>query len=108
MILHNPNITSLLATPDEMVWLGEYVADHVNANKGPKAVLFPTLGLDRYMAEGGPWFGPEYLTPLFDAIKNTLNNDNGEVTVTEMENHINDEEFAVAVAEKFLELYNAK
>lgn len=108
VILHNPNITSLLATPDEMVWLGEYVADHVNANKGPKAILFPTLGLDRYMAEGGPWFGPEYLIPLFDAIRNTLNNNNGEVTVTEMENHINDEEFAVAVAEKFLELYNAK
>ena len=102
MILHNPNITSLLATPEEMVWLGEYVAEHVNANPAKKAVYLPLLGLDRYMAEGGPWFGPEYLTPLFDAIKTNLNS---EVSVTEMENHINDEAFAVAVAEKFLEIY---
>lgn len=107
VILHNPNITSLLATPEEMVWLGEYVAKHVNANPAKKAVYLPTLGLDRYMAEGGPWFGPEYLTPLFDAIKTNLNSDNGEVSVTEMKNHINDEEFAVAVAEKFLEIYQA-
>lgn len=107
VILHNPNITSLLATPEEMVWLGEYVAEHVNANPAKKAVYLPTLGLDRYMAEGGPWFGPEYLTPLFDAIKTNLNSDNGEVSVTEMKNHINDEEFAVAVAEKFLEIYQA-
>lgn len=105
VILHNPNITSLLATPEEMVWLGEYVANHVNANPAPKAIYLPLLGLDRYMAEGGPWFGPEYLTPLFDAIRNNLNSDNGEASVTEMENHINDEEFAVAVAEKFLEIY---
>lgn len=102
VILHNPNITSLLATPEEMVWLGEYVAEHVNANPAKKAVYLPLLGLDRYMAEGGPWFGPEYLTPLFDAIKTNLNS---EVSVTEMENHINDEAFAVAVAEKFLEIY---
>ena len=108
VILHNPNITSLLATPDELVWLGEYVANHVNSNSAPKAVYIPTLGLDRYMAEGGPWFGGEYLKPLFDAIKSTLNEENGKVEVVEMENHINDEEFAVAVAEKFLQIYKEK
>ena len=105
VILHNPNITSLLATPDEMVWLGEYIAKGVNANKGPKAVYLPLLGLDRYMAEGGPWFGPEYLTPLFDSIKTNLDSD---VSVVEMENHINDPEFADAVAAKFLEVWAAK
>lgn len=108
VILHNPNITSLLATPDELVWLGEYVANHVNSNPAPKAVYMPTLGLDRYMAEGGPWFGGEYLQPLFDAIKNTLNDENGKADVVEMANHINDEEFAVAVAEKFLQIYQEK
>ncbi len=108
VILHNPNITSLLATPDELVWLGEYVANHVNANSAAKAVYMPTLGLDRYMAEGGPWFGADYLKPLFDAIKNTLNDENGKAEVVEMANHINDEEFAIAVAERFLQIYKEK
>ena len=102
VILHNPNITSLLATPDEMLWLGDYIAEHVNKNPGPKAVYLPTLGLDRYMAEGGPWFGKEYLVPMFDRIKSGV-----KAPVTERENFINDEEFATEVAEKFMELYKS-
>ncbi|MEE0418832.1 MAG: Tm-1-like ATP-binding domain-containing protein [Lachnospiraceae bacterium] len=108
VILHNPNITSLLATPDEMVWLGEYVADHVMKNPGPKAIYFPTLGLDRYMAEGGPWFGPDYLKPLFETIEKKVKGGDDEIQITAMENHINDEEFAEAVVYKFLELWDQR
>jgi len=105
VFLHNPNITSLKATPEELVWLGEYIAEHINENPGPKEIYLPTLGLDRYMAEGGPWYGPEYLSPLFDAIKTNVNQD---IPITEMKNNINDEEFAVAVANKFLELWEKR
>lgn len=102
VFLHNPNITSLRATQEELIWLAEYVADRINKNAGPKAIYLPTLGLDRYMAEGGPWYGAEYLKPFFDTLKEKTFSD---TPITEMENMINDEEFAIAVANKFLELW---
>ena len=71
IIIHNPNITSLLATPDEMRRLGEYIADHVNRRPGPKAVALPLNGLDNYFKEGSQWHGVD-VSPLLDAIRATL------------------------------------
>ena len=103
IILHNPNITSLLATPDELVWLAEYVTAHANkANTG--AIIFPLKGLDKYMAEGGPWYGPDYITPLFETIRKTADS---KIEIIEQDNFINDEEFADVVADKFLDHWNA-
>jgi len=97
IIIHNPNITSLLATPDEMRRLGEYIADHVNQAPGPKAVALPLDGLDNYFKEGSQWHGVD-VSPLLDAIRATL--DPG-VEVIEMHNNINDTAFADAVYELF-------
>jgi uncharacterized protein (UPF0261 family) len=106
MILHNPNITSLLATPDELVWLGEYVADKANraVKNAPVALMIPLKGLDKYMAEGGPWFGAEYLEPLFQTLRDKLDS---AVERVEKDNFINDEEFGQAVAQKFMEVWKA-
>lgn len=98
VLVHNPNITSLLATPDELVKLGEYVADHVNRSPGPKAMGLPLDGLDNYFKEGSQWHDVD-VTPLFDAIRKTL--DPG-VELIEMQNNINDEEFADAIFELFM------
>jgi uncharacterized protein (UPF0261 family) len=97
IIIHNPNITSLLATPDEMRRLGEYIADHVNRAPGPKAVALPLNGLDNYFKEGSQWHGVD-VSPLLDAIRATLD---PSIEVVEMENNINDPEFADAVYELF-------
>jgi uncharacterized protein (UPF0261 family) len=97
IIIHNPNITSLLATPDEMQRLGEYIADHVNSAPGPKAVALPLNGLDNYFKEGSQWHGVD-VSPLLDAIRATL--DTG-IEVIEMDNNINDTAFADAVYELF-------
>ena len=102
-ILHNPNISSLRATPEEMLELADYVAEHVNRNPGPKEIFLPTLGLDLYMSEGSPWFGKEFLVPMFERLK-----EKADAPVTEMENHINDAPFAEAVARRFMELYSSK
>ena len=99
-ILHNPNISSLRATPEEMLWLADYVAEHVNRNKERAEIYLPTLGLDHYMSEGSPWFGRKFLVPLFERLK-----EKAEVPVTEMAHFINDEAFAEAVAERFMEMF---
>jgi uncharacterized protein (UPF0261 family) len=97
IIIHNPNITSLLATPDEMRRLGEYIADHVNRAPGPKAVALPLNGLDNYFKEGSQWHGVD-VSPLLDSLRATLD---PSIEVVEMENNINDTEFADAVYELF-------
>lgn len=98
VLIHNPNITSLLATPDELVRLGEYVADHVNRAPGPKGVGLPLDGLDNYFKEGSQWHGVD-VSPLFDSLRKNLD---PSVEVVEMHTNINDEAFADAIFELFL------
>jgi uncharacterized protein (UPF0261 family) len=104
VLIHNPNITSLLATPDELVKLGTYLADHVNRSPGPKAVGLPLDGLDNYFKEGSQWHGVD-VTPLFEAIRETLNPD---IELIEMRNNINDDEFADAIFELFMKQWAAR
>jgi uncharacterized protein (UPF0261 family) len=104
IIIHNPNITSLLATPDEMRRLGEYIADHVNRAPGPKAVGLPLGGLDNYFKEGSQWHGVD-VTPLLDSLRSALD---PSVQVVEMDNNINDEPFADAVFSLFLERWEQR
>ena len=97
IIIHNPNITSLLATSDEMRRLGEYIADHVNQAPGPKAVALPLDGLDNYFKEGSQWHGVD-VSPLLDSIRATLD---PSIELIEMDNNINDTAFADAVYQLF-------
>lgn len=93
VLVHNPNVTSLQATPDELTKLGVYIADHVNRSLGPKAMALPLAGLDNYFSEGSQWHGGD-VSPLFDAIRSTLSDD---IELLEMDNNINDDAFADAV-----------
>src|SRR3954463_10161073 len=99
IIIHNPNVTSLLATPEEMRRLGEYIADHVNRAPGPKAVGLPLNGLDNYFKEGSQWHGVD-VTPLLDSLRAALD---PTIEVVEQDANINDEAFADAVFELFQE-----
>lgn len=98
ILIHNPNITSLMATRDELRRLGEYVADHVNRAPGPKAVALPLDGLDNYFKHGSQWHGVD-VSPLFEAVRSNL--DDG-IELLEMHNNINDDAFADAVFELFV------
>ena len=102
VLIHNPNITSLQATPEELARLGEYIADHVNRSLGPKAVALPLAGLDNYFSEGSQWHGTD-VSALFDAIRANLADD---IELVEMDNNINDHAFADAVLALFLERWN--
>lgn len=104
VLVHNPNITSLMATPDELVRLGEYIADHVNRAPGPKAVGLPLDGLDNYFKEGSQWHGVD-VSALFDSIRQHLD---PEVELLEMHHNINDEVFADAVFDLFMKQWAAR
>lgn len=103
VLIHNPNITSLLATPEELVKLGEYVADHVNRAPGATAVGLPLNGLDNYFKQGSQWHDVD-VTALFDAIRKNLD---PTVELLEMPNNINDEAFADAIFDLFMKQWVA-
>jgi len=105
IIVHNPQITSLLATQDELVFVGNYVTEHINRHPGRLAVIMPLLGLDKYQAEGSQWYGPEYNEPLYQTVRDTLRKD---IELVEKKNFINDPEFADATMELFLKIWNNK
>ena len=104
IIIHNPNITSLLATPDEMRRLGTYIADHVNRAPGPKAVALPLGGLDNYFKAGSQWHGVD-VSPLLDTLREALD---PAVEVVEMDANINDPAFADAVYQLFVEQWEKR
>lgn len=97
VLIHNPNVTSLMATPDEMRRLGEYIADHVNRSAGPAAVGLPLGGLDNYSKPGSQWHGAD-VTPLLDALRSGLD---PSIEVVERNTNINDPVFADAVFQLF-------
>ena len=96
----NPNITLMRTTPDENAAIGRILAQKANAATGPVAVFLPLQGVSMLDAPGKEFWWPEANHALFDAIKANLRQD---IPVVDMDNNINDDAFADAVAAKLLE-----
>jgi uncharacterized protein (UPF0261 family) len=98
--VHNPSVTLMRTTPEENARLGEEVGRKVAAAKGPACILLPLQGVSAIDRAGQPFDDPAARTALYDGIRRT----HGAVELLELDNHINDEAFAVACAGKLLEL----
>ena len=73
----------------------------VNAYRGPVSVLLPTRAISVISAEGQPFYDPAADQALFDSIKTTVD---PHVKVIELDNQINDLQFADACVEELLAL----
>jgi uncharacterized protein (UPF0261 family) len=98
---HNPNVTLMRTTPDEMDRLGCEIAQKASAAGGPTAVLLPLRGVSAIDREGEPFWWPEADAALVQSIRNWIA---PSVEVAELNLHINDPAFAAASAEKLIEL----
>lgn len=97
---HNPTVTLMRTTAEETAELGKIMADKLNQAKGPTTVLIPIQGVSAIDKTGEPFDSPE----ARDAWRESLKAHIGEnVTVIEMDAHINDDEFATKLAEMLLE-----
>ena len=97
---HNPTVTLMRTTAEETAELGKIMADKLNQAKGPTTVLIPIQGVSAIDKTGEPFDSPE----ARDAWRESLKAHIGEnVTVIEMDAHINDDEFAMKLAEMLLE-----
>jgi len=98
---HNPSVTLMRTTPEEMDSLGKELAQKASAANGPTAVMLPLRGVSAIDKEGQPFWWPEADAALFQSVRNWMAPG---VDVIEMDRHINDEEFSLACAKKLLEL----
>jgi uncharacterized protein (UPF0261 family) len=93
--IHNPTVTLMRTTAEEMERLGEIIAEKVSASQGPAAVFLPRKGVSAIDIEGGPFYDSEADARCFEALKKNLSPG---VELVEEESHINDPEFAERMA----------
>jgi uncharacterized protein (UPF0261 family) len=96
---HNPTVTLMRTTPEEMDRLGKQIAEKASAAGGPTAVMVPRKGVSAIDAEGKPFWWPEADAALFGSLRHWMS---PAVEVVELDLHINDPAFAAACAEKLL------
>lgn len=101
---HNPTVTLMRTTPEENARLGAEIGRKLAAAKGPAAIMLPLHGVSAIDADGKSFDDPAARTALYDAIRASR----GSAELIEMDNHINDEAFAVAAAGKLLALMSAR
>jgi len=102
---HNPNVTLMRTTPEEMDRLGKEIAEKTSAASSPTSVLVPLRGVSAIDAEGKSFWWPEADAALFQSVRNWIA---PYVELIELDHHINDPAFAEACANKLLELMAKK
>ncbi|MBY0458802.1 MAG: Tm-1-like ATP-binding domain-containing protein, partial [Gemmataceae bacterium] len=96
---HNPNVTLMRTTPEEMDRLGKGIAEKTSAANSPTCVMVPLKGVSAIDAEGQPFWWPEADAALFQSLRNWVA---PSVELVELDRHINDPAFAEACARKLL------
>jgi len=97
----NPNVTLMRTNADENRAIGGMIARAANTSTGPVAVLIPLQGVSQLDSPGGAFWDPEANGACFTAIKEHLNPD---IPFIEMDNNINDPEFAEKAVDLLLEM----
>jgi uncharacterized protein (UPF0261 family) len=96
----NPNVTLMRTNVEENAEIGRIMAEKANASSSSVAFFLPLQGVSMLDAPGKEFWWPEANEALFKAIKATVRSD---IPVFELDNNINDSDFAEAVTGKLLE-----
>lgn len=102
--IHNPQVTLMRTTAAENAELGEIIGEKLNAAAGPTTLALPLGGVSMLDVEGEAFYDPDADTALFDALRETIND---EIDLIEIETDINDDVFAEAMAERLDEYMQA-
>jgi uncharacterized protein (UPF0261 family) len=96
LYVHNPSITLMRTTKEENAELGRRIASKLSAATGPTALFIPLGGVSMIDAEGQPFHDPDADSALFEELRKV----GGNVELVEMDEHVNDPEFAKAMVAK--------
>jgi uncharacterized protein (UPF0261 family) len=97
LYIHNPSVTLMRTTPAESAVLGKQIAEKLSAARGPVALFIPLKGVSAISGEGGPFYDAAADEALFGALRKNMGKN---VEMHEVDAHINDPEFARAMAAK--------
>ena len=97
--VHNPVVTLMRTTAAENAKLGEIIASKLNRATGPTSLLLPLRGVSALDKEGQKFYDPAADAALFDALRKHVSQ---QVRLIELDLHINDREFADAIADNLL------
>jgi uncharacterized protein (UPF0261 family) len=103
LIVHNSYLTLVRLTPAELLHVGELVAEKLNRARGPTHVFIPLKGFSYPDREKLPHWEPEGNRAFIDSLKANLDRS---IPLTEMDAHINDQEFIDPVVATFLSMIN--
>lgn len=99
-VIHNPNITLVRTSQDEMAQIGRLMAQRLNEAQGPAAVLIPIRGFSYSDRPGHPFYAPEADAALVTALEAELDS---RVELHKIDAHVNDAAFAEVAAAKMRE-----
>ena len=97
---HNPTVTLMRTTVKEMAELGRIMARKLSEAQGPTTVIIPTQGVSAIDKTEQPFDSPEARTAWSENLKAHIRDN---VTVIEMDAHINDDAFATKLVETLLD-----
>ena len=96
---HNPTVTLMRTTVEENAELGKIMGQKLSQAKGTTTVIIPKQGVSAIDKEGQPFYSAEAETAWIENLKANLGDN---VTLIEMDNHINDDAFAEKLVETLL------
>ncbi len=99
---HNPTVTLMRTTPEECAELGRRIARKLNAATGPTALFVPLRGVSTIDVEGQVFHDPTADEALFETLREHV--DASRVELRELDLDVNDERFALAMANRLHEL----
>ncbi len=105
LYVHNPSVTLMRTTPAESAELGRQIAKKLSAARGPVALFIPLRGVSAISGEGGPFYDAAADKALFGALRENVGKN---VEMHEVDAHINDPEFAHAMAARLDELMKVR
>jgi uncharacterized protein (UPF0261 family) len=88
-------------TPEECREIGRRIATQLNRAIGPVVVMLPMRGVSMIDRDGQPFYDPAADAALFASLRAGLG---PEIRVRELDAHVNDPEFAHALADELLAL----
>ena len=96
LFVHNPTVTLMRTTPEEMAELGRRIATKLAAATGPTELFIPLRGVSAIDVEGAPFRDAEADAMLFAELRAGLAGSG--VVVHELDQAINDPGFGAAMA----------
>jgi uncharacterized protein (UPF0261 family) len=100
-IIHNPNMTLVRLSPEELRSVGRLTAEKINRANGPTRVFIPLRGFSFPDRENLPHWEPEGNRAFIDSLKAHLK---PSIPLEKLDAHINDPEFVDPVADAFLSM----